>query len=124
MLNDEENKLLELLEKNHSSRITFDVVKRTEVLNREAVSETALYQEFINNLDYKVPIENNETVDDDSDNFQDGKIIQSEDTEAPNVVPVKEILDLFEEEYLFRLKDHGIMDRLRKRMESIQESAE
>lgn len=123
MLNDDENKLLELLEKNNASRITFGVVKRSEVVNRNTVSDSALYREFIHNLDYKSSMENNEAAEDDSDNFQDGKL-QPEDSEIPNVVPVKEILDLFEEEYLFRLKDHGIMDRLRKRMESIQQSAE
>ena len=124
MLNNDESNLLDLLEKCRAPRITFDVIKKPAPTGKETISESARYRDFIHNLDYISPTEYSQVIDDDSDNFLDGNKLHQEEFEVPNVVPVKEILDLFEEEYLFKLKDHGIMDRLRKRMENIQESSE
>ena len=43
-----------------------------------------------------------------------------EEIEEPKLVPVKEILDLFEEEYMFHIKNYDLMDRFRRRIEYLQ----
>ena len=43
-----------------------------------------------------------------------------EETDEPRQVPVKEILDLFEDEYMFQIKNYDLRERFRRRIEYLK----
>jgi hypothetical protein len=57
------------------------------------------------------------------DTIYELKAPMSEDLDNNCNIPVKEIFDLFEEEYLFKLRDRDVIERMRRRIEYIQDSS-
>jgi hypothetical protein len=126
-LDSEEQKFLDTLEGTNfnANKITIDVIKRTE--KPKFFDQKSIYQEFVDNLSeqsksLKFKLDYIISSDDDLEDFND-KSTYSEEVEEPSKVPVKEILDLFEEEYLFELNSKITLDRLRKRIEYITNSS-